>query len=370
MVKIQTINFTRGVPANESFPITELIDAATAAFTQHGTAMMQYGPALGFAPLREWIAQWQNVQPNQVLTGNGSLELVEFLCSSMLRPGDVVFTESPTYDRTLTLLRRHQAAVVGIPLEPDGPNLAALEATLKQATPKFFYLIPDFQNPAGATCSEVKRRRIVALAEQYNFLLIEDAPYRLLRYRGKEEPTLFTLAPHRTLHLSSFTKLLGPGVRLGFMLGDAELLIKIGKIAEDTYISPGYVAQGIVHEWCRRGLLSPQITKLKALYAPRLEACLTALDEHMPDTHATRPDGGFFISVTLPEGVFTTDVRTAAATRNLNLADGLAFFPNGGGERFLRLPFCALSPDEINAGVRRLAETMKEVQRREPDEER
>jgi DNA-binding transcriptional MocR family regulator len=143
------------------------------------------------------------------------------------------------------------------------------------------------------------------------------------------------------------------------MLGKAEMLVKIGKVAEDTYISPGYVAQGIVHAWCHRGLLSPQIAKLKALYAPRLETCLTALDEHLPEAHATRPDGGFFISVTLPEGIFTTTVRMAAATRNLNLADGLAFFPNGGGERFLRLPFCALSPDEVNEGIRRLAETVK-----------
>jgi DNA-binding transcriptional MocR family regulator len=370
MTELQPINFTRGVPANESFPLTELRDAATAAFTQYGAAMMQYGPALGFAPLREWISQWQNVQPNQVLTGNGSLELIEFLCRLLIRPGDVVFTESPTYDRTITLLRRHQATVVGIPLEADGPNLAALEAALKRCAPKFFYLIPDFQNPAGVTCSGVKRHRLVTLAEQYDFLLVEDAPYRLLRYRGQEEPTLFTLAPHRTLHMSSFTKLLGPGVRLGFMLGNADLLGQIGKVAEDTYISPGYVAHGIAYEWCQRGLLAPQIAKLKALYAPRLEACLTALDEHMPEAHATRPDGGFFISVTLPEGVLTTSVRTAAATRKLNLADGLAFFPQGGGERFLRLPFCALSPEEIHEGIRRLAETVQEVQTRETNQGR
>ncbi|NOT54695.1 MAG: aminotransferase class I/II-fold pyridoxal phosphate-dependent enzyme [Deltaproteobacteria bacterium] len=147
MAELQPINFTRGVPANESFPIAELIDAATAAFQHHGVAMMQYGPALGFAPLREWIAQWQGVQPSQVLTGNGSLELIEFLCRMMIRPGDIVFTESPTYDRTITLLRRHHAHVVGVPLEPDGPNMTALETALRKQTPKFFYLIPDFQNP-------------------------------------------------------------------------------------------------------------------------------------------------------------------------------------------------------------------------------
>ena len=357
----QPINFTRGVPANESYPVDELIEAARAVLKEHATSVLQYGPALGFLPMRQWLAEWQGVSVDQVLTGNGSLELIEFLCRHLIRPGDVVFTESPTYDRTLTLLRRHGAEVVGIALESDGPNIAALEAALARRVPKFFYLIPDFQNPSGATCSAAKRRRIVELADKHGFLLVEDAPYRLLRYRGQQEPTLFELAPERTLHMSSFTKLIAPGVRMGFMLGDPELLKKVAKIAEDTYISPGYVAHGIAYEWCRRGLLPPQIERLKKLYAPRLEACLAAIDKYMPDAEATRPDGGFFLSVTLREGISTTAVRTAATRRNLNLADGLAFFPNGGGERFLRLPYCALSPAEIDDGIQRLAETVREV---------
>jgi 2-aminoadipate transaminase len=361
MPELAPINFTRGVPANESFPVGELIDAGRAALEQHGTTLLQYGPALGFAPLREWLAHWQGVAPNQVLTANGSLQLIEFLCHDLVRPGDVVFTESPTYDRTLTLLRRHHAEVRGIPLEPDGPNIEALEKELKLRVPKFFYIIPDFQNPAGATCSGEKRRRIVELAERYDLLLLEDAPYRLLRYRGQEQPTLFQLAPQRTLHMTSFTKLIAPGVRLGLVLGTPERLQRLAKIAEDTYISPTYVAHGIAYEWCRRGLLQPQVERLKALYAPRLDACLTAIDRSMPSAQATRPDGGFFISLTLPGGVSTTAVRTAAAERGLNLADGLAFFPNGGGERFLRLPFCALTPTEIDEGIRRLAESVQAV---------
>jgi DNA-binding transcriptional MocR family regulator len=220
---------------------------------------------------------------------------------------------------------------------------------------------PNSAWASHSTCSGVKRRQIVDLAARYGLLLVEDAPYRLLRYRGQEEPTLYELAPERTLHMSSFTKLIAPGVRTGFMLGSPAIIGKLAKIAEDTYISPGYVAQGITYEWCRRGLLPPQIERLKKLYAPRLEACLTGLDKYMPDTKTTRPDGGFFISLTLPEGVSTTAVRTRAASKALNLADGLAFFPAGGGERFLRLPFCALSPAQIDEGVRRLAEAVVET---------
>jgi 2-aminoadipate transaminase len=356
---MNTINFTRGVPANESFPIDEVIAAASAALTAKGAEMLQYGPSPGFQPLREWLADWQGVSASNVLTGNGSLQLIEFLCVQMLTPGDPVFTETPTYDRTIGLLRRHGAKIVGIPVDPDGPNIEALERALARQVPKFFYVIPDFQNPAGTTCSAAKRRRIVELANAHGFLLIEDAPYRLLRYRGTDEPTLYQMAPERTLHMSSFTKLIAPGVRTGFMIGEPKVIALLAKVAEETYISPGYVAQGITWEWCRRGLLPPQIERLKKLYVPRLDACLAGLDKYMPDATATRPDGGFFISLTLPEGVNTSAVRAQATPLGLNLTDGAAFFPDGGGERFLRLPFCALTPAEIDEGIRRLSEAVK-----------
>ena len=186
----ETINFTRGVPANESFPIADLSACATAALAANGDAMLQYGPSAGLANLRAWLAEWQGVKPEQVLTGNGSLELVEFLCTAMIKPGDVVFTESHSYDRAITLFRRHGANVIGVPPESDGPLFAALEKLLGEHKPKLFYVIPDFQNPSGATCSAAKRKAIVALAEQHNLLLLEDAPYRMLRYRGTQEPTL------------------------------------------------------------------------------------------------------------------------------------------------------------------------------------
>jgi DNA-binding transcriptional MocR family regulator len=356
---MDTINFTRGVPANESFPLEEVASAAIDALRARGPAMLQYGPSAGYQPLREWIAGWQGVTLDRVMTGNGSLQIVEFLCLGLLKRGDVVFTESPTYDRTITMLRRHGAQVVGIPLEADGPNMAALEAALQQHRPKLFYLIPDFQNPAGTTCSADKRRRLAELAAIHDFLIVEDAPYRPLRYRGTEEPSIYSLAPERTLFMCSFTKLIAPGVRTGFIVGRPDIIQILAKVAEDTYISPGYLAQGITDEWCRRGLLQPQIERLKKLYLPRLDACLASLDKYMPGAVEARPDGGFFISLTLPEGVLTSAVRTEAAKRGLNLSDGLAFFPNGGGERFLRLPFCALTPSEIEEGVKRLAQSVE-----------
>jgi len=358
----QTINFTRGVPATESFPVEEIAAAAERAITRYGRTILQYGKSFGFAPLLEWLAEWQGVAPAQVLTANGSLNLVEFFCYHFVQPGDVVFTEAPTYDRTITLLRRHGAQVVGIPLQADGVDMEALERELKRHTPKFFYIIPDFQNPSGATYSADKRQRLVELAETHGFWLLEDAPYRPLRFRGEEQPSLFDLNPGRVLHMLSFSKLIGPGPRVGFVVGDAAVIQAVAKIAEDTYITPSLLSQGIVYEFLAAGLLPAQIEKLKALYAPRLEAILSALDRHLPDAQSTRPDGGFFLSITLPEGITTEAVRDVARARHhLNLASGEAFFPNGGGERFLRLPYCALTPPEIDDGVARLAAAVGEL---------
>lgn len=358
----ELINFTRGVPATESFPIDAMSAAAERAVQKYGTTILQYGKSVGFLPLVDWLADWMGVQPNQVLTANGSLSLIEFFGYHFVQPGDTVFVEVPTYDRTITLLRRHHANIVGIPLEADGPDIAALEVALQQQVPKFFYLIPDFQNPAGATCSLEKRQKLVELAEQYGFWLLEDAPYRPLRYRGEAQPSLFELNPERVLHMLSFSKLIGPGPRVGFVVGNADVISAVAKIAEDTYIAPSLLAQGIVYEYLSEGNLPAQIEKLKALYAPRLDATLAALDKHLPDAQSTRPDGGFFLSVTLPEGVTTEALRPVAREQfALNLASGQAFFPNGGGERFLRLPYCAMTPEQLDDGVHRLAKAVEQL---------
>jgi 2-aminoadipate transaminase len=203
---METINFTRGVPANESFPTAELIDASTAVFKSHGNQMLQYGPSRGFEPLRQWLAEWQRVDVDRVMTANGSLQLIEFLCLHMIKPGDLVFTESPSYDRTLGLLRRHGARVVGIEMEPDGRTSMRREREEGCAE----VLLPDSRFP------ESGRRDLFGSSagrssswRTDNLLLVEDALPDAALSRT-EEPTLYELAPERTLHMSSFTKLIAP----------------------------------------------------------------------------------------------------------------------------------------------------------------
>jgi DNA-binding transcriptional MocR family regulator len=245
---------------------------------------------------------------------------------------------------------------VGIPLEDDGLNVRALEEELKQGAPALMYVITDFQNPMGVTTSLEKRRRLVALAEEYGFWIVEDAPYRRLRYWGDDVPSLWSLAPDRVLHMSSFSKVLSPGLRLGYVVGPAEVIEALSEWALDTYIGPVLPTQGMVYEYCRRGLLEPNIERLKELYRPRLKAILSALDRHIPQATWTRPEGGFFVSGTLPEGSDIVDLRERARGAGLKLSDGRGFFPNSAdGNRFLRIPFCSLTPEEIEEGISRLA---------------
>jgi DNA-binding transcriptional MocR family regulator len=261
------------------------------------------------------------------------------------------------------VLRRAGGQLVGLPLEDDGPDVDEIEKRLKTGeTPTLFYIIPDFQNPSGTVLSAEKRRRIADLARRYGFWIVEDSPYRKLRYRGSDLPMLFELAPDRVLHMSSYSKLISPGLRVGYVIAPASLADKLARMAEDTYINAPYLNQAIVYEFVRQGWLEPLIEELKALYQPRLAATLSALDRHVTDLATWRkPDGGFFVGVTLNGHVRAETLLARAAEHGLTLTDGRGFFANRNGDSFVRLPFCALTPEEIEEGVARLAEVVHEV---------
>jgi len=349
------ISLTRGNPAEEALPIADIVECANTIFRQEGKVLFQYGHYSGYRPLREWIADRYGVHVDQVLIGNSSMEFFTFIGSVMVNPGDTVYLEYPSYDRAITAMRRIGADLRGIPLEPDGVDMEALKKELKKRPPKVFYIIPDFQNPSGVTASLEKRKELVRLAGEYDFTLIEDSPYRFLRYRGEELPTLRELFPEKVLHICSFSKILSPGMRVGFLIGPKDMMPRFHKWSEDTYIHPTLVTEGITYEYCRRGLLDPNIDRLKALYRPRLEAMLSALEKHLEGAEWIRPEGGFFISATLPENGDGRGVVENARQFGIVLTDGRGFFTDGKGENFVRLPFCALTPEQIDEGVKRLA---------------
>jgi len=340
----------------EAFPTEELIQCSEAALRRDPNVLLQYGRSPGYAPLREWLGQQHGVGPDQILIGNSSLEVFTFITQTQLKPGTRAFVESPSYDRAITLMRRSGAEVVGIPMEEDGPDLAILEDELKKGMPALMYLIADFQNPMGVTTSLEKRKRLAALVQEYGFWIVEDAPYRALRYWGQEIPALQSLAPTRVLHMSSFSKVLAPGLRLGYVIGPADMIAELAQWAIDSYIGPVLPTQGMVNEYCRRGSLERNIEQLKELYRPRLQATLAALEDHLPHATWSKPEGGFFVGVTLPEGTDVEGLRARAREAGLKLADGRSFFPHPtDGNRFLRIPFCSLTPEEIKEAMSRLA---------------
>jgi 2-aminoadipate transaminase len=354
MTAHEPIQFTRGVPTDEALCPDTVGACCAAALKKFGADAVQYGTVFGFSPLLHCLADWYEVEADHVLASNSSLQIFDLLCQVMLQPGDSVLTEVPTYDRAIAVLRRHGAEIHGIPLGHDGPSIEQLEAMVEARKPRFFYLIPDFQNPSGITYTAEKRDQLIGLARKHRFTIIEDTPYRLLRYRGADEPSLFSMAPDLVVHIMSFSKLVVPGTRVGILVGDPTLIKEIAVLAENTYLTPGILGQAIICEFLTQGFLEPQIQRLKSVYRPRLEACLNALDEHLPAATASRPDGGFFVSLELPTGVVAAAVREEASKNQLTLTDGTTFFPNGGGERFLRLPFCSLEVEQIVRGIRRL----------------
>jgi 2-aminoadipate transaminase len=355
----QAINLTRGVPPTEAFPTERLQLCAAAILGRHSDILLQYQPAAGYTPLREWLGQRHGVPATSVLVGNGSLQLQAFLARLLASPGDTVLVEEPSYDRAITVLQERGLRVVGVPLQGDGCDVDLLERLAQEHRPKLLYIIPDFQNPSGITTSRAKREKLLELADRHDFWIVEDNPYRDLRYGGEPRPTLYSLDASRVLFLSSFSKVLSPGLRVGYLLGPPDLVARVAHVAEDTYVSPGMLSQGIVYEFCRRGWLEPNIERLRALYGPRLETTLSALEAELPEAHWTRPEGGFFVGLYLPAGIDGARVRARGQALGLKLSDGRGFFSghDGGpaGDSFLRLPFCSLSESEILEGMRRLA---------------
>jgi len=353
------IYFTRGNPETDALPIEDFRICADHIFKEQGKVLFQYGHYSGYGPLRQWIADWFDVACEQVLMGNSSMEFLTFSAALFVEKDDTVFLENPSYDRAITAMKRAGANVVGIPLEADGVDLAAFEAALKKEAPKLFYIVPDFQNPAGVTTSVEKRQRIAQLARDYGFLIVEDAPYRFLRYQGENPPRFLELVPEKTLHISSFSKIMSPGLRVGFLIGPKDIMPKFHQWSEDTYIHPALVTEGIVYEYCRRGLLEPNIESLKALYAPRMACMLEMLakyrDTHMADVDFIRPEGGFFLSLNLPVSVAGRALQENAKRFGIVLSDGNGFFTDGKGDNFIRLPFCGFSSEEIEEGIKRLA---------------
>jgi DNA-binding transcriptional MocR family regulator len=349
------ISFARGAPSLDIIDVESLKSSAERAFSNDPAGVTAYGTSIGYPPLREWVAERHQVDPKQVLVTNGSMQADAFLFDALVKPGDSVIVERPTYDRTLLSLRGRGADVRMVQLEHDGIDVAAAERVLAAgAKPKLAHIIPNFQNPAGYTLSSAKRERLLELARAYDFTVFEDDPYVALRFEGSPLATMLSMDGERVVYASSFSKTVCPGIRVGYLVGPAELITRVAKIATNTYISPSMVSQAIVFEFCR------SIETVKAALRERAKTLCGALRRELPDARFLDPEGGYFLWVELPRGTDVAALFTAAAERDVHFVKGSDFVLEG-ADACLRLAYSGVTPAEIEAGVARLAEAYREL---------
>ena len=346
---METISFARGVPAPELLPVEELADCAKTAIERGGAAALLYGHTLGYQPLREWIGERHGVDPARVVVTNGSLQAFHFVLSAFR--GRVI-VERPTYDRPRKIL----SAFDEVPLDDDGLDVDELERLLESGErPAFLYTIPTFQNPAGVTLSEERRRRLAELASTRSLRILEDDPYGLVRFEGEPLPTLFELEGGRNvMYSSSFSKTIAPGLRVGYVILPEEIAAGLEDIVASTYITPALVTEATVLEFLRRGLLEPNLERVRGLLRERRDAMLEALERELGGpARWSRPQGGYFLWLELPEGTDATELLGRATPAGVTFVPGSDF---GGEPNSARLAFSFASPAEIDEGVTRLAE--------------
>ncbi|MEV8514966.1 PLP-dependent aminotransferase family protein [Dactylosporangium sp. NPDC051484] len=362
---MQLISFARGAPSLDIIDIDGLKAAAVRAFEADPAGITAYGTSVGYLPLRSWIAAKHGVEPDHVIVTNGSLQADALLFEHLVKPGDVVVVEKPTYDRTLLNLRNLGATVHQVTVREDGLDVEELRTLLESGVrPRLAHIIPNFQNPAGVTLSAEKRRALVGLAEQYGFTIFEDDPYADIRWRGEKLPTMLSQdTAGVVVHASSFTKTIAPGLRVGYLVGPQETIAAIAKRATNLYISPSMVAEAITHQFCVNGDIERSIATVSATLGERARLLAEGLRKHIPDATFVEPDGGYFLWVELPEDVDTTELEKVAA-RDFGVAvvKGSDFLLEG-GRNSVRLAFSAVLTDQVDEGVQRLAAAIEAVRR-------
>ncbi len=355
------ISFARGAPSLDIVDVQGLKDAAVRAFESDPAGATAYGTSIGYPRLRAWIADKHSVEPERVLVTNGSMQADAFLFEQLVKSGDEVIVERPTYDRTLLSLRERGAKLHPVELQPDGIDTEALASLLDgTVSPKLAHIIPNFQNPAGYTLSLPKREALLELAAKHDFLIFEDDPYVDLRFSGEKLPTMLTLDPERVVYASSFSKTVCPGIRVGYLVGPTELIAQIAKLATNTYISPSMVSQSIVYEFCASGAIERSIETVRTALAKRARTLAAALERELPEAEYVVPEGGYFMWVTLPEGTDVSALFSLAGELGVAFVKGTDFLLDG-GENTLRLAYSGVTPEQIDDGVGHLAEAFRSL---------
>lgn len=359
-------SFAGGYPSAATFPIEDIKSLASEVLSKYGDKALQYGATQGTPELRAAVAERCGVPVEMVQITSSSQQGIDVCTRILVDPGEVILTSNPSYLGAIQSFRSYRADVVGVPHDTD---IAEWEKAWRKAigacidggkTIKFLYMIPDFQNPSGETLTLQERSLLVSLAREFDFLIVEDSPYRELRYEGEAMPTIFSLAPERTLHLGSFSKIFAPGFRLGWILGAPELLDRIYVCKQSLDLCPPVMDQYMAAEFLSSGRLDANLAKSISLYREKRDLLLSLLDRYMPEGVSwTRPEGGLFLYLTMPEGFDSVAFYDKALDAGVAYVAGSFFCTDGSGRNTMRMNFSFLDADRMEPGIRILSSLLK-----------
>lgn len=355
-------SFAGGYPSAETFPLDEIRQTVSEVIDKYGGKAFQYGATQGVTELREAVAERYGVAVERVQITSSSQQGIDVCTRVLVDPGDVVLTSNPTYLGALQSFCSYRADIRGVDHSSDPEVLRGnYEKVIEQArtegkTVKFLYMIPDFQNPSGETLTLEERRVLVELAQEYDFLIVEDSPYRELRYEGESMPTMYSLDPDRVIHLGSFSKIFAPGFRLGWAIAHPDILDRIYVCKQSLDLCPPILDQYVAAEFLRSGRLDANLCKSIELYRSKRDLLLSLLETHMPEgVKWTRPEGGLFLFLTLPDGFDAVKFYDKALDAGVAYVAGEFFYPDRRGKNTMRLNFSFMTPERMTEGVRLLA---------------
>jgi 2-aminoadipate transaminase len=361
MARKGIISFAGGLPAPDMFPLKHFAAAMQDAFKIDKASALQYDVTEGYRPLKEFLCQWLSqrgvrCKPENLLLTNGSQQALDLIGKILINPNDKVLVEDPTYLGAIQAFDPYEARYVSVPMDNDGPLITEAEAAIRKHHPKFAYLVPTFQNPSGITMTLERRKALLSLLRKKNLYAIEDDPYGFLRWAGKKVPSLYELAGGKgIIYLSTFSKILSPGIRLGFVVAETDMINQLVLAKQAADLQPNTLIQRAVYHYCKRGYLDQHIPKIISSYQQRAEWMLDAMEQYFPPTvEWVRPDGGMFIWCRLAKGLSATKVFKAAVKQNVAFVSGTVFHANGGGDNTLRLNFTNSNKDQIFTGIQRL----------------
>ena len=359
-------SFAGGYPSADTFPLESIRQTITEVIEKYGAKAFQYGATQGVPELREAVAKRYDVPVERVQITSSSQQGIDVCTRVLVNPGDVILTSSPSYLGALQSFRSYRADIRGVAHKEDMTEFkASYEAVISQVLGegkkiKFLYMIPDFQNPSGESLTLEERQMLVELAEKHDFLIVEDSPYRELRYEGEHIPTMYSLSPDRVIHLGSFSKIFAPGFRLGWAIAHPEILDKIYVCKQSLDLCPPIMDQYVAAEFLASGRLDENLVKSVALYKGKRDLLLSLLQEHMPQgVKWTHPEGGLFLFLTMPEGFEAVKFYDRALDAGVAYVAGEFFHPDGSGKNTMRLNFSFMTEDKIRAGIKLLADLLK-----------